>query len=249
MPPKPIYLTSDVHLGGVPEETEASFHRWLKHAAREAEQIVINGDLFDFWFEYRSAIPRGHTRTLGLLAEVVDSGVPIALFGGNHDWWGGSYLEQEVGVRFYRTEQRMELAGFQTLIAHGDGVGKGDLGYRMLSRVLRNPVAVGAFRWVHPDVAGWLANRVSRTRHREAAHVGPDPTRTRAVQIWAREQLMDDPTLDMVVTGHTHSPELVEVEPGRWLLNAGDWVYRKTFAILAPGSDPELLDWESDPSD
>lgn len=249
MPPKPVYLTSDVHLGGVPSQTEASFHRWLRHAAESAEQIVINGDLFDFWFEYRNAVPRGHTRTLGLLAEVVDSGIPVVLFGGNHDWWGGSYLENEVGCTFYKTEQRLELAESQVLIAHGDGVGKGDLGYRILRTVLRNPLAVGAFRWVHPDVAGWMADRVSRTKHRESTGVGHSHERTEAVREWSREQLDDDPSLDMVVTGHTHTPELLEHESGRWILNAGDWVYRKSYAILTPGAPPQLLEWEADGPD
>jgi UDP-2,3-diacylglucosamine hydrolase len=246
MPPKPVYLTSDIHLGGVPSETEASFHRWLRHAASEAEQIVINGDLFDFWFEYRNAIPRGHTRTLGLLAEVVDSGVPIVLFGGNHDWWGGSYLENEVGVQFYRTQQRLDLAGSRVLIAHGDGVGKGDLGYRILRGVLRNPLSVAAFRWMHPDVTGWVAGRVSRTKEREATGHGRSHKRTEAVRAWSESELSADPSLDMVITGHTHSPELLEFEPGRWVLNAGDWVFRKSFAILSPSAPPQLLEWEAE---
>ena len=245
MPLKPVYLTSDVHLGGVPVETEASFHRWLRHAAGEAEQIVINGDLFDFWFEYRNAIPRGHTRTLGLLADVVDAGVPITVFGGNHDWWGGTYLEDEVGVRFFKSQQRMELGGRQALVAHGDGVGEGDLGYRFLSKILRNPVSVGAFRWMHPDLAGWFATRVSRTKKRGDTHKGPIQARVRAVHNWSQEQLAADSGLNMVLTGHTHSPECIEVDTDRWIINSGDWIYRKTYVVLSHGAAPELLHWEA----
>ena len=96
---RPVYISGDVHLGAVPKEREAAFVRWLEHAAASAERIVLNGDLFDFWFEYRSVIPRGHTRVLGALAAAVDAGVPVTLVGGNHEWWGGSFFEDEISGR------------------------------------------------------------------------------------------------------------------------------------------------------
>jgi UDP-2,3-diacylglucosamine hydrolase len=133
----PIYLASDVHLGVVPPETERAFLAWLDHCGGAASQVILNGDLFDFWFEYRSAIPRGHTRTLGALAALVDAGVPVTLMGGNHDWWGGDFLTGEIGVEFLREPTRLELQGRQILLAHGDGLGSGDLGYRILKSILR----------------------------------------------------------------------------------------------------------------
>ena len=125
MRPGPVYLASDVHLGAVPDETESAFLDWLEHAGTEASEIVLNGDLFDFWFEYRHAIPRGYTRVRGGLAAVVDAGVPVRLVGGTHDWWGGSYLEDEVGLHFHREPVVLELAGRRTFLAHGDGLGRG----------------------------------------------------------------------------------------------------------------------------
>lgn len=244
MPAKPVYLTSDVHLGGVPAETEASFHRWLRKAGTEASKVVINGDLFDFWFEYRSAIPRGHTRTLGLLADLVDSGVPVTVFGGNHDWWGGSYLESEVGVCFHKYQQILDLAGRRALVTHGDGVGAGDHGYKMLSKVLRNPLSIGAFRWLHPDLAAWVAGRVSRTEKRGETRTGPNMNRVKALRLWAEEQLANDEALNCVVTGHTHHPECDDIGGDRWVINAGDWVYRRTYVVFAEEQPPTLLDWE-----
>lgn len=245
MPPKPVFITSDVHLGAVPQDTVASFHRWLVHAAESGGSIVVNGDLFDFWFEYRSAIPRGHVRTLGLLAELVDHGTRIILLGGNHDWWGGSFLTDEIGLEFHREPVRLELGGWTTLLAHGDGVGEGDLGYRLLQKVLRSRVAVYGFRWLHPDLGARLAQRVSRTRERALdGHPEYGEQRNELIRRWAARQLEADGDLQIVAFGHTHLPSLIEVPTGRYILNTGDWVYRKTFAVLEPGATPRIRTWE-----
>jgi len=243
MDSRPAYVTSDVHLGAVSPSTEQAFHAWLRWAASRASTIVINGDLFDFWFEYRSVIPRGYTRTLGLLAEVVDSGVPVHLLGGNHDWWGGSYLEDEVGVHFHRTPVRLELAGHRCLVAHGDGMGRGDLGYRILRAFLRGRVTRTLFRWIHPDVGAGLARRVSRTEVRRASLPREESPRERELLRWARERLMEDKELDVVLVGHTHSPARVEIAPGRFYLNSGDWLHHASFAVLPPGENAYLAHW------
>jgi UDP-2,3-diacylglucosamine hydrolase len=244
MPEKPILLTSDVHLGVVPRDTEDAFRRWLDWSATEASQVVLNGDIFDFWFEYRSAVPRGHTRVLGAIAAVVDSGVPVTMMGGNHDWWGGDYLRSEIGVEFLTDPVKRHYAGLHTLLAHGDGVGAGDLGYRLLKLVLRGRLTIAAFRLLHPDIGAWIARRVSQTDQR--LHVSPDEDHSRVDHVgkWGRAQLADDPSLDLVVLGHTHTPLIDEVEPGRWYVNAGDWVANRTYLRLSRDAPPTLLDWD-----
>ena len=244
MASRPVFLTSDVHLGAVPAETEESFHRWLEHAAARASEIVINGDLFDFWFEFRSGIPKGHTRTLDLLTGIVAGGVPISLMGGNHDWWGGTHLTDKVGIRFYQDPLVRDLAGRRTLIAHGDGLGRGDLGYRMLRWVLRSPLTVGAFRQLPTTLGDWLADRVSRTETRGESGHRPSPVRAAELRTWALDQLDRDPTLELIALGHTHQPELLEPHPDRWILNSGDWVYRRTYVVLSKGEPPRILDWD-----
>ena len=245
MTPKPVYITSDVHLGAVPADTEASFVRWLEHVGSHASELLLNGDLFDFWFEYRRAIPRGHTRVLGALRALTDAGLPVTLLGGNHDWWGGSFLTDEIGLAFHPAPIRRHFAGLDTLVAHGDGLGDGDLGYRLLKLILRGRFTVGAFRWLHPDVGAWLADRVSRTGNRD--HADNDSTKARAefVRQWALARLEEDKALQLVLLGHTHLPVLEEVSPGRYYLNAGDWVYRRTYAVLSEGDPPQLLDWSA----
>jgi len=240
----PVFIASDVHLGAVPPERERAFLRWMEHAGGSASRVVINGDLFDFWFEYRNAIPRGHTRVLGELARLVDAGIPVDFMGGNHDWWGGDYLEGEVGVRFHRDPVVLELAGHRTLVAHGDGLGQGDLGYRALRRVLRGPATRWAFRWLHPDLGARVARAVSRTHERRDS---PEEDRGRAdaLRNWAGEAFAADSSLDLVTLGHSHVPELSELTPGHFYLNSGDWIRNATYGVLEEGSPPRLERWES----
>lgn len=239
----PIYLASDVHLGAAPPETGEAFLAWLESAGSEASKVVINGDLFDFWFEYRSAIPRGHTRVLGALASLVDSGVPVLIMGGNHDWWGGDYLTGEIGVQFFQEPTELDLAGHKTLLAHGDGLGPGDLGYRILKRIVRGSLTRSAFRWLHPDVGAWVARRVSSTHLQTGDPMPKHLARSDFLEEWATKQLSASPELDLVALGHTHMPILKEVRPGQYYLNSGDWLVNRTYAVLQEGKPPRLLDW------
>jgi len=239
----PIYLASDVHLGAAPPETERAFLAWLEYCGSEASRVIINGDLFDFRFEYRSVIPRGHTRVLGALSSLVDSGVPVLFMGGNHDWWGGDFLTNEIGVEFLQKPTVLDLHGRKTLLAHGDGLGSGDLGYRLLRLVLRGTLTRFLFRWLHPDVGARVARKVSITGAHSGGPSEIQKARSEFLELWAVDQLRASPELDLVVLGHTHVPILKEVFPGRHYLNAGDWLANKSYAVLAAGEAPRLLDW------
>src|SRR5688500_730126 len=123
---KPDYIASDVHLGAVPDQREREFVSFLEKAGQEAGTVLINGDLFDFWFEYGEVIPGKHFRVLAAMSKLVEAGVRVLLMGGNHDAWGGRFLREEVGVDYQTGLVRTTLAGKNALIAHGDGLGKGD---------------------------------------------------------------------------------------------------------------------------
>ncbi|HSM03935.1 MAG TPA: UDP-2,3-diacylglucosamine diphosphatase [Longimicrobiales bacterium] len=247
-----VHLTSDVHLGAIPPENERAFLAWLEDAGAEADTVVLNGDLFDYWFEYRTAIPQGYTRALGVLAAVVDAGVTVHLMGGNHDWWGGRFLEEEIGLRFHRDPIDLELAGHLVHLAHGDGLGPGDRKYKLLRAVLRSGPFRWAYRWLHPDLGSRVANRASSTveRKAEAERTGgphqAQRVRSRVLESWAAEMLEARPEVDLVVLGHTHIPMLTEPYPGRYYLNCGDWVNHRTFAVLERGTSPLLLSWQAD---
>jgi UDP-2,3-diacylglucosamine hydrolase len=244
MNPGPVYIVSDVHLGAIPVERERAFLRWLAHARAAASEVIVNGDLFEFWFEYRTAIPRGHTRVLGALAALVDAGISVRFMGGNHDWWGGSFLEREIGVTLYREPVTLDVAGKRLFLAHGDGLGNGDLGYRLLKLVLRGRGTRWAFRWLHPDIGARIASRVSATPQRVGATDEDHKRRAAALEAWASEKLRTEPELEVVALGHTHVPRFVEVEPARFYINSGDWLIHQSYAVLLPGEAPRLEFWE-----
>jgi UDP-2,3-diacylglucosamine hydrolase len=237
------FITSDIHLGAVPRETERRFVAFLDHVGEHGSSLLIAGDLFDFWFEYGEIIPGRHFRVLAAIARLVEAGIPVTIAGGNHDAWGGRFLREEVGATFHGAPFRMMLAGRPALVAHGDGLGKGDLKYRALKALIRSRAAIAAFRALHPELGLRLARAVSSTEARET----PDPQqmgRARFIEGWAREQLAADPDIAWVVCGHAHVPARIEVEPGRFYLNAGDWLSHFTYITIDDAATPELRTWK-----
>lgn len=248
MSDKPVYVVSDIHLGAVPPETERAFRGFLGHVAAEASALLVNGDLFDFWFEYGSVILREHYRVVAKLTDVVEGGVRVWLVGGNHDAWTGSFLRDEVGMELLEGPVEMDLAGRHTLIAHGDGLGKGDFKYRALKTVIRHPLSIGAFRILHPDLGRWIAQRASRTEHRGPIATGAG-SRVQFIRSWAEEQLRARPEIELVLAGHAHLAAMVEVEPGRYYVNSGGWLNTYEYVVLpADGGPPELRRWEGEGS-
>jgi UDP-2,3-diacylglucosamine hydrolase len=243
---KPDYIVSDLHLGAVPDVTERAFVRFLEHVGREAAGLLIAGDLFDFWFEYGEVIPGRHFRALAAISALVDAGIPVTMAGGNHDAWGGRFLREHVGMVFHTEPFRMQLGGRSALVAHGDGLGRGDLKYRALKTVIRSRAAIGAFRALHPELGLRLARAVSTTEAKADADLAAEG-RAAFLQRWAAEQLERDRTIELVVCGHSHLPVLHEHEPGRWYVNSGDWITHWTyFTVGAEG--PRLHHWAQPPS-
>jgi UDP-2,3-diacylglucosamine hydrolase len=243
---RPVYVVSDIHLGAVPEATERAFRSFLRQVAEEASFLLVNGDLFDFWFEYRHVVLAEHYRVLAALRDVVEAGVRVAFVGGNHDAWAGPFLRDVVGMELHRGPVEMTLGGRRTLVAHGDGVGRGDLKYRALKRLIRNPVTVGAFRAIHPDLGRRIALLASRTERKAAS--GEDPAasgRAAFIRGWGLERLRDDPGLDLVLAGHAHVASCTEAAPGRFYVNSGDWLNTFDYVVLpAGGGAPELRQWD-----
>jgi UDP-2,3-diacylglucosamine hydrolase len=238
---KPDYIVSDIHLGAVPDDTERAFVSFLERAGAEASAVLIAGDLFDFWFEYGEVIPGRHFRTLAALSRLTEAGVPVTLAGGNHDAWGGRFLREHVGVTFHPEPFHTTIAGARALVAHGDGLGKGDLKYRALKNVIRSRAAITAFRVLHPELGLRLARAVSRTEAKPDAELAA-AGRSAFLQRWGTSQLDADSSLRYVVCGHSHLPVLHQHEPGRFYLNPGDWITHFTY-IVAEAAGPRLERW------
>lgn len=236
------YITSDIHLGAVPSETERAFLSFLEHVGGHASSLLIAGDLFDFWFEYGTIIPGRHFRVLAALADLVDAGIPVTMAGGNHDAWGGRFLEQEVGLVFHEGPFTMSLGGRRAIVAHGDGLGGGDLKYRALKAVLRSRAAILGFRALHPELGMRIARAVSSTEVK-ADHDARAQSRARFIESWAADRLAEDETLAWVVCGHTHVPAIRELAPGRYYINSGDWITHDSYVTVRADRAPELHRW------
>jgi UDP-2,3-diacylglucosamine hydrolase len=236
-------VVSDAHLGAAPRPNEEAFLEFLAGVPERGRDLLINGDLFDFWFEYRSVILSHHFQVLRVLAELADAGVRMRMVGGNHDSWGGRFLRDEIGIEPLDGPLTTEVGGRRAFVAHGDGLGGGDWGYRALKKLIRSRPARFAFREVHPDWSARLIRGVSRTesRHGRAADRS-SIARAEHLSRLADELLAGDPELDLVIFGHSHTPELREVAPGRHYLNAGDWVHHRTWAEVTR-EDVKLMRW------
>ena len=234
-------IVSDAHLGAAPVEHERAFHDFLRFAGESTDDLVINGDLFDFWFEYRTVILRRYFGTLRLLAEIVEGGTQVRLVGGNHDSWGGAFLRDEIGIELVHGPVITDIGGRRTYLAHGDGLGAGDLGYVALKAVVRSRLARAVFRQIHPDRSAALIRLISRTESRQDR---PEAGRTRSAALveHALAVLEENAAVDLVALGHCHIPQLTEVAPGRHYLNTGDWVHHCTWASVDP-EGVELHEW------
>jgi UDP-2,3-diacylglucosamine hydrolase len=235
----PCYIIGDTHLGVGSPDLERRLIDFLRRAPEEARSLVINGDLFDFWFEWKTVIPRDHFRTLAALADLRDAGVDVLMVAGNHDCWGGEFLSRDVGIRYQLGAWEGVAAGWRTRIDHGDGLrAREDRKYRALRRVLRHPLSMRAFRWLHPDWGTRLArgsSSASRTYRARDAGAG-----LRAV---ARETLAANKALDLLVFGHSHVPALERMGHGSVYANAGSWLDAPTYLVLTP-ERIELRAWD-----
>lgn len=232
-----IYFASDIHLGGGGEqaarELERRFTDWLDAVSGDAEAIILVGDVFDFWFEYKKVVPKGFVRTLGRLAALADRGVRIVFFTGNHDMWVRDYLTRECGIEIYTSPQLMTLAGQKVFIAHGDNMNiDGQPVLKLLNRIFRSRTLHWLFSWgVHPDWAlrfgHWWSGK-SRKRH--DAGEGFDESLTEPLIAYARTyaQLHE---VDHFIFGHMHFPRDYR-EGGLHVVNLGGWDKKASYAEL-----------------
>lgn len=238
-----IYFASDFHLG-VPDH-DASLKRekllvsWLDFIRQDAAEIFLMGDVFDFWFEYNTVIPKGFARLFGKLAEITDSGIPVYLFRGNHDIWAFDYFSKELGVQLKREPIVREWNGKRFFLAHGDGLGPGDNGYKFLKKVFEFRPNQWLFNWLHPDLGTRLALYFSRkSRYANIARDAKDIRENGNIKL-SRERLYRFASeyrktneIDYFIFGHRHIPGLIPLEEGGYFVNLGDWITNYSYACF-----------------
>ena len=234
---KKIYFLSDFHLG-VPNAEESLIREkkivtFLEEVRTDAALIFIVGDIFEFWYEYRTVVPKGYVRLLGALAQLTDAGIPVHFFVGNHDMWMRDYFQKELNIPVYYEPKEFEFNGKQFLIGHGDGLGPGDHGYKMLKKIFRSPVSRWLFGILPPVVGVGLANFFSRRRRvvtsaKEGAFLGAE----KEWQIQYCKKILQTKKVDYLVFGHRHLPiDFCLTNESRYI-NLGDWIQYYTYAVF-----------------
>jgi UDP-2,3-diacylglucosamine hydrolase len=232
---KKIYFLSDFHLG-TPDHAsslvrEKRIVRFLDRCKQDAACIFIVGDLFDFWYEYRTVVPKGFVRILGKMAEITDSGIPMYFFVGNHDMWMKGYFEQELNIPVFHQPQVFTYGHHRFLVGHGDGLGPGDHGYKFLKKIFRNPLCQALFGLLPPAIGVGLANYSSRTSR--AATGASDAHFLGEEGEWliqyCREVLQTE-QYDYFVFGHRHLPIEYRLNEQSMYINLGDWIRYFSYA-------------------
>jgi UDP-2,3-diacylglucosamine hydrolase len=241
-PGKKIYFASDFHFG-IPDrqsslDRESKFVSWLTMVSQDAGEIYLMGDLFDFWFEYKTTVPRGYIRLLGKLAEITDSGIPVHLFRGNHDMWAFGYLQEELNIRLHREPEFTEISGKKFYLAHGDGLGPGDHGYKLIKRIFANRFNQWLFRMIHPDLGITMALFWSR-KSRAAAIKMDQQFADRNLRLigeritfHSQKIVNEHPDTQYLVYGHYHHPLISLVSGQATQVVLGDWLTHFTYAVF-----------------
>jgi len=235
---KAVFL-SDAHLGTGDDDKkrENVLIDFLSKEINEKVVLFIIGDLFDFWFEYKNAIPKGHYRLIAKLIELVNSGTKIYYIAGNHDFWTGNFFKREIGIEFHSEALKVEIYGKKLYIAHGDGIKRKDWGYRLLKKIFRNRINIFLYRWLHPDFGIPFAKMISKASRDYSTErdYGSDLEYFE----FAKKKFKEG--FDAVILAHTHRPYFKKVD-SKYYVNIGDWLVN--FSYLEINKDKFQLKYK-----
>lgn len=234
---KKIYFASDFHLG-VPDvtsslEREKRVVRWLDSIEHDAAEIFLVGDIFDFWFEYKRAIPKGFVRLQGKIAQLTDKGIPVHFFTGNHDMWMFDYFPKELGIQLHRAPVERTWNDRMFYIGHGDGLGPGDKWYKFMKRCFEARWTRWCFARLHPNFGIGMADFWSRksraaTGTSDSLFLGEE---NEWLAVYAKEQLLEKHR-DYFIFGHRHLPMDIRLNERSRYINLGEWLHYNTYAVF-----------------
>ena len=250
VPGKKIYFLSDFHLGA-PNKAQSNLReqrlvRFLQNAKKDAAAIFIVGDIFDFWFEYKTVVPKGFVRLLGCLADLSDAGIELHIFTGNHDLWMKDYLTEELNAKIYFEPSEFNWGAKKFFIGHGDGLGPGDQGYKFIKKIFTNPLCKWLFARLHPDLGIQLANYFSsksraKTGTLDEVFMGEE----KEWLIIYSKQKAKEINAHYFIFGHRHYPLDIAINENSRYINLGDWLRSNSYAVF-DGQDMQLLYWKED---
>lgn len=237
-----VYFCSDVHLGIDTEQPshirEQALINWLNTIKADASHIYIVGDLFDYWYEYKSVVPKGYFELFATMKSIVDSGISITYLKGNHDLWHYGYLTDQLGITIATGPIISDLNGHKFYITHGDGIGKGDIGYKIIKSILRNRFCQQLFGAIHPTLGLPLMRYMSKRSRVSHKHVA-NPTAHH--HQYCQDTLLQQPDIDYFIMGHIHHKEITDIGQAKYI-NLGDWTSAYSYAKW-DGEQMELLRW------
>ena len=230
-----IYFASDFHLGNSSAKfnrlREKKIVRWLNHISKDAEEIYLLGDIFDFWFEYKYVVPKGFVRFLGTLAHLTDSGIRIHLFCGNHDLWLRDYFQDELGIFVHKQRETPALYGKTFMLGHGDGLDPKDKKYKFINSIFKNKFCISAFATLHPRWAIAMAQKWSRSSR--ASHSEKD-----MIDLGEKEPIyqfclktLESQNIDFFVFGHRHLVCNKKIKDKTRYINLGYWNIYGHYAV------------------
>lgn len=235
---KKVYFASDLHLGAPNTAAslirEKQFVRWLTSIEDSIDTLYLVGDVFDFWFEYEKAVPRGYVRLLGKLAELSDKGIPIHVFIGNHDLWYTDYIEKEIGVQLHHKPFTTTHFGKKIYIAHGDGLGPGDYKYKFIRSIFVHPFSKWLYARLHPNTGIRIAEFLSKTsgnytkKEGGAVYYGEKEM----IVIHSREMLKQETDISYFIYGHRHILKEIPLTETAKCLYLGDWIRYNSYAVM-----------------
>jgi UDP-2,3-diacylglucosamine hydrolase len=231
-----LYFASDFHLGtgtyASSRQREDKIVRWLDNVKHDAAELFLVGDVFDFWFEYKTVVPKGYIRFLGKLAELADAGIKLYLFKGNHDMWMFDYFVEEFGATIISNELKIERSGKKFFIHHGDGLGPGDGFYKFLKGFFRSRLCQWLFARIHPNLGVGIANKWSRgSRDANQRKENSKPGEQEWLVSFCRETLKTD-FYDYLVFGHRHRPLDIQINSQSRYINLGEWITQFSYAVF-----------------
>jgi UDP-2,3-diacylglucosamine hydrolase len=231
-----IYFASDFHLGtgtyASSRDREDRLVRWLDFIKADAAEVFLMGDVFDFWFEYKTVVPKGYIRFLGKLAELADSGIKLWFFKGNHDMWMFDYFERELGATIISDELEIERNGKKFYLHHGDGLGPGDKFYKFLKGFFRSKLCQWLFARIHPNLGVGVANYWSaHSRIVNDKKEDSKPGQQEWLVVFCRE-LLQTHFYDYLVFGHRHLPLDIQLNDKSRYINLGEWVNASSYGVF-----------------
>ncbi len=237
------FFISDLHFGLLDEKSEKQrereFVEFLKFCNGKIDKLFILGDLFDYWFEYKRVVQKGYFRTFTALQDLVESGIEVHYFIGNHDFMHGDFFEKEIGVILHEKELKIELSGKKFFLGHGDGLVENDLGYKILKSVLRNKITQKLYSIFHPDFGIWLASSSSK----KSRDYTTDKSYGKIDGLFEAAKKKIDDGFDFVLLGHSHIRRHENYKDGEYI-NLGTWLSKPCYASFE--SDKiEIIEWNT----